>query len=89
MTHSDPAGGVGDRLTANGISWSTAAENVAAGMQTAAEAQDAWEHSPGHLANMVNPSLTYVGVGQVNSYYTQMFYGVSGSAPAMNVPKCN
>ncbi|KAJ2816576.1 hypothetical protein GGI24_005684, partial [Coemansia furcata] len=27
MTHSDPAGGVGDRLTANGISWSTAAEN--------------------------------------------------------------
>ncbi|KAJ1821770.1 hypothetical protein LPJ60_002417 [Coemansia sp. RSA 2675] len=89
MTHSNPAGGVGARLSAAGISWSSAAENVAAGMQTGDQAQNAWENSSGHLANMVNPSMTYVGAGQVNGYWTQMFYGVSGGAPASTIPKCN
>ncbi|KAJ2492113.1 hypothetical protein IWW37_001690 [Coemansia sp. RSA 2050] len=89
MTHSNPAGGVGARLSAAGISWSTAAENVAVGMQTGDQAQDAWEKSSGHLANMVNPSMTYVGAGQVNGYWTQIFYGVSGNAPASTIPKCN
>ncbi|KAJ2755184.1 hypothetical protein GGI19_001850 [Coemansia pectinata] len=89
MTHSDPAGGVGARLTAKGISWSTAAENVAAGMQTPEQAQEALENSSGHLANMINPSLTYMGAGNVNGYYTQIFYGESGNARALTVPKCN
>ncbi|KAJ2909320.1 hypothetical protein GGI21_002003 [Coemansia aciculifera] len=89
MTHSDPAGGVGDRLNAMSISWSSAAENVAAGMQTAEQAQQALENSPGHLANMVNPDLIYFGAGQTNGYYTQDFYGVSGNTRALNIPKCN
>ncbi|KAJ2746676.1 hypothetical protein GGI20_001177 [Coemansia sp. BCRC 34301] len=89
MTHSNPAGGLGDRLTAANIAWSSAAENVAAGMKTAEQAQQALENSPGHLANMVNPNLAYFGAGQVNGYYTQNFYGVSGNARALTIPKCN
>ncbi|KAJ2456654.1 hypothetical protein GGF42_003140 [Coemansia sp. RSA 2424] len=89
MTHSDPGGGLGDRLSAMNIPWSSAAENVAAGMQTPEQAQQALENSSGHLANMLSPNMAYFGAGAVNGYYTQMFYGVSGNARATNIPKCN
>ncbi|KAJ2503250.1 hypothetical protein GGH96_000502 [Coemansia sp. RSA 1972] len=89
MTHDDPAGGVGARLTALGVSWMSAAENVAAGMTTSGQAQQALEESPGHLANMVNPSMTFVGVGRTNNYYTQNFYGNGASTRAINIPQCN
>ncbi|KAJ1914265.1 hypothetical protein GGI13_001288 [Coemansia sp. RSA 455] len=89
MTHSNPAGGVGARLAAKGVSWSTAAENVAAGMRTPEQAQEVLENSSGHLANMLNPSLTYMGAGSSNGYFTQIFYGESGNARALTVPKCN
>ncbi|KAJ2606974.1 hypothetical protein EV177_005807 [Coemansia sp. RSA 1804] len=89
MTHSNPAGGLGDRLSAIGVSWASAAENVAAGMQTPEEAQDAWEKSSGHFENMVNPSMAYFGAARTNNYYTQEFYGVSGGARAQDIPQCN
>ncbi|KAJ2171968.1 hypothetical protein EV180_001747 [Coemansia sp. RSA 518] len=89
MTHDDPAGGVGARLTALGVSWMSAAENVAAGMTTPAQAQQALEESPGHLANMVDSSMTFVGVGRSSNYYTQNFYGNGASTPAINIPQCN
>ncbi|KAJ1664501.1 hypothetical protein IW140_000504 [Coemansia sp. RSA 1813] len=89
MTHSNPAGGVGDRLAALGVSWASAAENVAAGMQTPEEAQDAWEKSPGHFANMVDPSMSYFGAASNNKYYTQEYYGPAGGARAEDIPQCN
>ncbi|KAI9501570.1 hypothetical protein BX070DRAFT_228065 [Coemansia spiralis] len=89
MTHSNPAGGIGDRLTKIGITWASAAENVAAGMQTAEDAQQVLENSPGHLANMVDPSMAYFGAARTNNYFTQEFYGASGNTRAQNIPQCN
>ncbi|KAJ2783274.1 hypothetical protein H4R18_001793 [Coemansia javaensis] len=89
MTHSNPAGGLGDRLSAMGVSWSTAAENVAAGQRTPAEAQKAWENSPGHLANILNPGVSYFGAANNNNYYTQNFYGSNIKPKAGDIPVCN
>lgn len=90
MTHFDPSGGIGERLSAIGIKWSNAAENVAAGMGTPAEAQKAWENSPGHFSNMVDPANSYIGVAKSNKYYTQEFYGRSGNkASPKDIPICN
>ncbi|KAJ2448519.1 hypothetical protein EV183_005393 [Coemansia sp. RSA 2336] len=89
MTHDDPAGGVGARLTAMGVQWMSAAENVAAGMSTPEEAQKAWEASSGHLANMVDTSMTFIGVGRSSNYYTQEFFGNGSGTRASNIPQCN
>lgn len=40
------------RLDRSGYKYSTAAENVACGQETAKAAVVAWENSPGHAANM-------------------------------------
>ncbi|KAJ2393210.1 hypothetical protein GGI23_005072 [Coemansia sp. RSA 2559] len=89
MTHSNPSGGIGDRLTALGVAWASAAENVAAGMQTPGEAQDAWEKSPGHFANMIDASMSYFGAASNNNYYTQEYYGPQGAARAEDIPQCS
>ncbi|PIA17336.1 hypothetical protein COEREDRAFT_86327 [Coemansia reversa NRRL 1564] len=89
MTHDNPSGGVGERLTALGINWINAAENVAAGMTSAEEAQQKLEESPGHLENMINSGMFYVGVGRSNNYYTQDFYGAGSKANAGDIPQCN
>ena len=40
-------------------------ENIAAGMESAAEAFDGWRHSPGHDANMRTPEFVAIGIGQI------------------------
>ncbi|MFM7425500.1 MAG: CAP domain-containing protein [Elainella sp.] len=76
--------GIGDRISATGYRWSLAAENIAAGYQTAAAAVQGWIDSPGHRANLLDPQLTQIGVGYYflandpgqevwNSYWTQAF----------------
>ncbi|KAJ1897366.1 hypothetical protein LPJ66_003411 [Kickxella alabastrina] len=89
MTHNDPAGGIGDRLRNAGISWDSAAENVAAGMETPEEAQQTLENSSGHLANMVSPNMAYFGAGRAGNYYTQTFYSLPGDDRPANVSTCN
>lgn len=60
-----------------GISYKTAGENIARGYSTTAAVVDGWMNSPGHRANILNPSFTHIGVGYVasGSYCTQMFIG--------------
>ncbi|KAJ1958773.1 hypothetical protein EC988_000093 [Linderina pennispora] len=89
MTHSDPKGSLGKRLSAAGTSWSGAAENIAAGMNSPATAQTALENSPSHLANMISANMAYFGAGALNGYYTQNFYALPGNARPANVPICN
>lgn len=57
------------------ISYKTAGENIAKGYATPKAVVDAWMNSPGHRANILNPSYTHIGVGFVASgnYWTQMF----------------
>ena len=62
-------------------------ENIAYGYSTPADVMNAWLNSPGHKANIENPSYTSIGIGvAANSqgvyYWTQDFgQGSSGSGP--------
>lgn len=72
-----------DRMAAAGITYSTAAENIAWNQGWADPAQkavDGWMGSSGHRANILNPALTRTGMGvSVTSggayYFTQVFAG--------------
>lgn len=64
----------------SGISYRVAGENIAAGQRSPQEVMNAWMNSSGHRANIMNPSFTTIGVGQVSggyygNYWTQMFVG--------------
>lgn len=64
----------------NGNGWG---ENIAWGYATAQSVVSGWLNSPGHKANIENPSFTSTGVGVASSggrlYWTQSF-GVGGAA---------
>ena len=84
--HTSPDGMTfGDRVNQAGIN-AIAAENIAAGAPTPESVVEGWLNSPGHRANILNPSLTRLGVGHVFSandpgterwqhYWTQVFSG--------------
>lgn len=79
FSHTSPTyGSPFNMMTTHGISWSSAAENIAMGQRTPAIVVNAWMNSPGHRANILNPQLTTIGVGcTYNSsgmpYWSQMF----------------
>ncbi|AOT69784.1 stalk domain-containing protein [Geosporobacter ferrireducens] len=67
-----------DRMTADGIVYRMAAENIAAGQSSAIFAHEGWMNSAGHRANILG-SCTRLGVGvhfggSYQTYYTQNFY---------------
>ena len=69
-----------DRLARAGIQYWNAAENICAGYSTPEAAVNAWMNSSGHRANILNGSLTHLGVGvayldnsRYRYYATQMF----------------
>ena len=69
-----------DRMRAAGISYRAAAENIAAGQKTPQEVVNAWMNSAGHRANILNSSVTKMGVGIYSGgsygiYWTQLFIG--------------
>jgi uncharacterized protein YkwD len=70
------------RMQDVGYRFRRAAENVAAGVRSAADVVDLWMNSPGHRANILNCQLRETGVGYVadpgdrlkyGSYWTQDF----------------
>ena len=69
-------------LSEAGVSnYYTAGENIAAGQRTPAEVVTSWMNSPGHRANILNPSFTHIGVGYAQGggyghYWVQMFVGM-------------
>jgi uncharacterized protein YkwD len=62
-----------DRLSAAGLEWSRAAENIAFGYPTAEAVLAGWLDSPGHRANIENCSLTTHGIGLYETRWTHMF----------------
>lgn len=56
-----------------GVSYSYAAENIAAGQFSPEEVVNSWMNSPGHRANILNPNLNRIGVGAV---YVDSGYGI-------------
>ena len=76
FSHTSPTyGSPFDQMKSFGVSYKSAAENIAMGQRTAAEVVDAWMKSPGHKANIMNASYTHIGVGLSDSgyYWTQQF----------------
>lgn len=76
--HASPEGAHADsRITAAGYRWSSWGENIAMGQKDPAAVMDAWMHSPGHRANILNCSFTQLGVGVKlgtgGSWWTQNF----------------
>jgi len=70
-----------DRMKADGIAYSAAAENIAAGQINAVFAHAEWMNSEGHRANILGDKYERLGVGIAYSkdypyriYYTQNFY---------------
>ncbi len=49
------------------------AENIAMGQTTPQEVNLGWFHSPGHHINMLNPTLSVMGLGRSGTHWTQMF----------------
>jgi uncharacterized protein YkwD len=69
-----------DRIEATGYNFRLAAENIAMGYGTPADVVKGWMNSSGHRRNILNCSLTEIGVGyatHANSgnrpYWTQVF----------------
>lgn len=77
--HNNPSGqSPFDRIAADGIEFSVAAENIAAGYPTPFGAHAGWINSPGHRDNLLR-NIDYLGVGvyfggQYEIYYTQNYY---------------
>lgn len=78
FSHTSPTyGSPFQMITAFGLSYRTAGENIAYGQRSPQAVVNGWMNSPGHRANILNASFTQIGVGYVASgnYWTQMFIG--------------
>ena len=76
FSHTSPVYGSPFNMIKNfGISYKSAAENIAKGQSTPQAVVNAWMNSSGHRANILNSSYTKIGVGYVadGRYWTQMF----------------
>ena len=74
FSHTNPDGlSPFDRLSAAGIAFTAAAENIAYGYPTAQAVLQGWLDSPGHRANIENCALTEHGVGVTRAHWTHLF----------------
>ena len=76
FSHTSPTyGSPFDMMKSFGISYKSAAENIAKGQSTPQQVVNAWMNSQGHRANILNKNYTHIGVGYVKSgnIWTQMF----------------
>lgn len=81
LTHTGTDGSrAGDRIARTGLSVSNWGENIACGFSGVAAVMAGWMNSPGHRANMLNPSLTHIGISVMTSdsgrYYWVQTLGV-------------
>ncbi len=78
FSHNSPVYGTPFTMMKNfGLSYKSAAENIAKGQKTPQAVVNAWMNSAGHRANILNASYKKIGVGYVKdgNYWTQMFIG--------------
>lgn len=78
FSHNSPTyGSPFQMITAFGLSYRTAGENIAKGYASAQAVVNGWMNSSGHRANILNSSYKQIGVGYVaqGHYWTQMFIG--------------
>lgn len=73
--HTNPDGDtMTERIDAAGYEPSAWGENIALGQSTPDAVMSSWMTSPGHCANIMNPSFTELGVGYYEgNYWVQVF----------------
>jgi uncharacterized protein YkwD len=64
-----------DRMRAAGYKGSSYGENIAKGQRTCEEVMQGWMDSPGHRANILNPSFATIGIGIAGDCWVQDFGG--------------
>lgn len=81
-------------LDTNLVSYSAAAENIAAGSSTAKATFNQWKSSSSHWKSIMNPDYTHIGVGvcyEPNStykwYWEQLFIGNENQLNGQYVPE--
>ncbi|KAJ1678172.1 hypothetical protein EV182_004627 [Spiromyces aspiralis] len=90
MTHDDPNGSLGARLSRSSISWTGCSENIAAGFDNVNAVFNAWLGSPGHYANIMGASSNIFGAGYDKKYFVNDFAVVSDpSAIGAYIPSCD
>lgn len=78
FSHNSPTYGTPfQMLSAFGLSYRTAGENIAKGYASPQAVVNGWMNSSGHRANILKASYTQIGVGYVpgGNYWTQLFIG--------------
>lgn len=79
MSHTGSDGSTAaQRITREGYEWSAIGENVAAGQASPQEVMQSWLSSPGHCANIMDPSFVHMGIaraqgGSYGVYWAQTF----------------
>jgi uncharacterized protein YkwD len=63
----------GERIKAAGYTWSSYGENIAMGQRSASEVIKGWLTSPGHCANIMNPSFREMGMANSGVIWVQVF----------------
>lgn len=66
LTHSEPSGDIGVRITRQGYVWRRCGENIAEGQRNVGEVMNSWMNSSGHRANILG-DFTDVGFGVTKS----------------------
>lgn len=76
FSHTSPTyGSPFDQMKQNGITYRSAAENIAMGQRSAQEVVTAWMNSAGHRQNILTSNFTHIGIGYDanGQYWTQQF----------------
>lgn len=76
FSHTSPTyGSPFDQMKSFGVTYRSAAENIASGQRTAEEVVRGWMNSPGHRQNILTPNFTHIGIGYDanGNYWTQQF----------------
>lgn len=76
FSHTSPTyGSPFDQMATFGITYKSAAENIAQGQPTAEAVVSAWMASPGHRQNILDARFTHIGIGfdGNGNYWTQQF----------------
>ncbi|TXF90879.1 CAP domain-containing protein [Neolewinella aurantiaca] len=74
MQHAGSDGSsVGTRVTRAGFTWRSVGENVAWNYPDVEAVVAAWLSSPGHCTNIMNANYQYMGMGEEDLYWTQVF----------------
>lgn len=79
FSHTSPTyGSPFDMIKQFGVTYKSAAENIAKGQKSPQSVMNGWMNSQGHRENILNSNYTEIGVGYVtdnngNTYWVQMF----------------